>query len=174
MSHYPFEPDPDKNAFVFTTHSGWLYSLSLNDSSSYFADNEILYNKKLVFEICFNRSAINETIPKKGTDILIQETILAILLHHFEDKGHLPLYIFICYAGDGKEAARLNMFFKWFEAADTNKWQLYGYDLSDSKSKIYYGLFINEQHPFASKIPDEFEHFVQNEKSAWKELLRRR
>ena len=174
MPSYEFAPGTEKNSYIFPTKLGWLYTVSFKESAGYFIDNEILYNSSLVFEISFLRSASDAALPQKGADILVKETILTILLNHIEGQGHLPLYLFICYSADEKEAARSNLFLKWYESIDPLDWQFYRYDLQDSGSTIYFGLFVNLKHPSAQIIPDEFENFVQKEKNVLKELFRRR
>ena len=174
MPHYEFAPNPEGNSYIFLSNLGWLYTLTFRESADYFTGNEILYNNTLVFEISFSRSPSSSNAPKKGVDTYVKETIHSILYHHLQAQGHLPLYFFICYAADDKEAARLKLFTQWYESFDSVDWQLYNYELHDPDAIIYYGLFVNFNHPGASMIPVEFENFVQKEKNVWKELFRRR
>ena len=174
MPNYEFAPGNEKNSYIFVTKPGWLYTVSFKESAGYFTGNKILHNSSLVFEMSFFRSPNNTTIPPEKNDSLVRETILTILLNHLEGQGHLPLYFFICYSADEKEAARSNLFMQWYESTDPLDWLFYSYDLQDSNSTIYFGLFVNLNHPYASVIPGEFENFVQKEKNVWKELFRRR
>jgi len=172
MAVYEFAPGSENNSYVFLQPLGWLYPVTFRDSADYFSSNEILFNNSLVSEIIFTRSIHNSCTQRKGIDPSVKETIQSILHHHLE--GHLPLYIFICYSADKKEAFRIDLFIKWYASFDTADWRLHSFELTDTNESIYYGLIVNLKHPDLSIIPNEFEKFVGNEKSAWKELFRRK
>lgn len=174
MRLYEFAPGEEKNSYIFPTKFGWLYSISFRNSADYFGRNEILFNNSLVFEICISRSLDRPDLLAKGIDTSVKETINVILHHHLEGQGHLPLYIFICYSADEKEAARMRLFIKWYESFESNDWELYSYELVDAGNIIYYGLFVNSRHPFSMTIPESFEDFVRQEKDTWKDLFRTR
>lgn len=87
MQFYKYAPGAEPNTFIFPTDSGWLYSVSFINNSALFAQNELLVNNKLSFEIIFGRSKLDKGI--KGKDEFIAATIRTILYRQFEALGKL-------------------------------------------------------------------------------------
>jgi len=89
---YPYDFAPERNLYFFLTEFGWVYTVSFRESADYFRSNKILFNDSLVFEISFSRSAQNAGKIKRGGDDIVKETILNILIHHFDKNGQIPIY----------------------------------------------------------------------------------
>lgn len=127
-----------------------------------FAENSLLHNRGLIFEISLDRNCADE---KRRDDETAAATIKHIIESNLLAKGDDVVYYFVCDFLDGKEKGRAKIFQQWGEEMIQRIPTFYrkNYILEDGDNdQVYFlSLVLLTSHPEHRAYVDAFDGIIR-------------